>query len=92
MYKYKECMVAQTQKIIIMVISDNPHYITILKGIAKHIKENQIESLLNGRQGIISFWINSVKAQVNSLGEKSIAILTNDINHIIDKILGVDFQ
>lgn len=75
-----------------MVISDNPNYVTILKGIAQHIKENQVESLLDGRQGIISFWINGIKAQVKSLGEKSIAILTNDINHIIDKILGTDFQ
>jgi len=75
-----------------MVISDNPHYVTILKSIAKHIKENQIESLLNGREGIISFWIDGVKKQVNSLGDKSVRILTNDINHIIDKILGVDFQ
>jgi hypothetical protein len=75
-----------------MVISDNPKYVTILKGIAKHIKENQIESLCFGRQGIISFWIKGIKNQVNSLGEKSIAILTKDINHIIDKILGVEFQ
>lgn len=75
-----------------MVISDNPHYVTILKGIAQHIKENQIESLLYGRQGIILFWINSIKSQVNSLGDKSVKILTNDINHIIDRILGVDFQ
>jgi hypothetical protein len=75
-----------------MIISDNPNYVTILKGIAKHIKENQVESLLNGRQGIISFWISGVKEHVNSLGEKSIAILTNDINHIIDKILGVNFD
>lgn len=74
-----------------MVISDNPHYVTILKGIAKHIKENQIESLLNGRQEIITFWINGIKNQVNTLGEKSTAILNNDINHIIDMILGVDF-
>ena len=74
-----------------MVISDNPNYVTILKGIAKHIKENQIESLLNGRQDIISYWINAIKDSVKTLGEKSIAILTNDINHIIDRILGVDF-
>lgn len=75
-----------------MVISDNPNYVTILKGIAKHIKENQIESLTFGRKSIISFWIEGIKNQVNSLGEKSIAILTIDINHIIDKILGVEFQ
>jgi len=75
-----------------MVISDNPNYVTILIGIAQHIKENQVESLLDGREGIISFWINGVKNSVNSLGEKSISILTNDINHIIDKILGTDFQ
>lgn len=75
-----------------MVISDNPEYVTILKGIAKHIKENQIESLCFGRQGIISFWIEGIKNQVNSLGEKSIAILTKDINHVIDKILGVEFK
>lgn len=75
-----------------MVISDNPNYVTILKGIAKHIKENQIESLTFGRQGIISFWIEGIKNRVNSLGEKSIAILTRDINHIVDKILGVEFQ
>lgn len=75
-----------------MVISDNPNYVTILKGIAKHIKENQIESLCLGRQGIISFWIEGIKNRVNSLGEKSIAILTKDINHIIDKILGIEYD
>lgn len=74
-----------------MVISDNPNYATILKGIAKHIKENQVESLLTGRQGIISFWINAIKNRVRTLGEKSVAILTADINHVIDRILGVDF-
>ena len=85
-----KCVVKQNLKT--MVISDNPNYVTILKGIAQHIKENQVESLLNGRKEIISFWINGVKDHVNSLGEKSISILSNDINHIIDKILGTDFQ
>ena len=74
-----------------MVISDDPNYVTVLKGIAKHIKENQIESLLLGRNGIIQHWISCLQ-QIRKVGEKSISILTNDIHHIIDRILGVDFQ
>jgi hypothetical protein len=75
-----------------MVISDDPNYVTVLKGIAKHIKENQIESLSFGRKGIISFWIDNLNSlRKKPIGEKSVAIFTHDINHIIDKILGVEF-
>jgi hypothetical protein len=75
-----------------MVISDNPNYVVILKSIAKEIKKNQVSSLLQGRDGIIESWIDDVRNHVNSLGDKSVYILTNDINYIIDKILGVDFK
>ena len=51
-----------------MVISDNPNYVKILKGIAQYIKENQVESLLDGREGIISFWINGVKNHAHQVG------------------------
>lgn len=74
-----------------MVISDDPNYVTVLKGIAKHIKENQIENLLLGRSGIIQHWISCL-LEIRKVGEKSLAILTNDINFIIDKIMGYDFQ
>lgn len=75
-----------------MVISDSPNYVAILKVIAKDIKQNQVSSLLEGRKKIISSWINAIKENVKTLGNESIDILTNDINNIIDKILGVDFQ
>lgn len=75
-----------------MVISDNLNYSTILKSIAKDIIDNMIEYFLQGREHIIMFWLNNINDSVNSLGEKSIVILIKDINHIIDKILGVDFE
>jgi len=76
-----------------MIISQDPNYVTVLKGIAKHIKENQIESLCLGRKGITSFWIDNLNSiRKNPIGEKSTNILSNDINSIIDKILGVDFE
>ena len=74
-----------------MLISQDPNYVTVLKGIAKHIKENQVENLLLGRTGIIEHWITCLQ-EIRKVGEKSIAILTNDINHIIDLIMGYEFQ
>jgi hypothetical protein len=60
-----------------------------LKGISKHLIENQVEFLLLGRKGIITHWLTCLK-EVRPVGEKSITILSNDINHIIDKIYGYE--
>ena len=84
-------MVAQTQNDEIMVISDHPKYLEVLGGIIDHLKTHQVESLLMGRKGIVTFWLNSAKSTLK-IGEKSIAILTRDINYIIDKVYGYDFQ
>ena len=84
-------MVAQTQNDKIMVISDSPRYLEVLGGIIDHLRTNQVQSLLMGRNGIIKFWIDNAKETLK-IGEKSIAILTRDINYIIDKVYGYDFQ
>lgn len=75
-----------------MLISEDKNYINVLKGISKDIIVNQVSSLLQGRKKIIEFWINSLKETHPNTGEKSLTIFTNDINSIIDRILGVNFN
>lgn len=75
-----------------MVISDNPKYIDMLKVIATNVSNNKLECLISGRECIINEWIDIFKQGTNSFGEKSIQILTKDINSILDKILGCEFE
>ena len=75
-----------------MIISEDKNYILVLKLISKDIIVNQVSSLLQGRKKIIEFWINSLKEKLPNTGEKSLIIFTNDINSIIDRVLGVNFK
>jgi hypothetical protein len=74
-----------------MVISDDPNYITVLKKIAKHLLENQVESLLMGRDEVIKFWTTNLLEVHPNTGSKSIQIFTNDVDVILDKVYGVEF-
>tara|TARA_R110000851_G_scaffold77811_1_gene171714 strand:- start:139 stop:366 length:228 start_codon:yes stop_codon:yes gene_type:complete len=75
-----------------MVISDNPKYKEIIFTIAKTINNEKLETLLKGRIVVIKEWIEVIRSGCRTLGDKSIVILTNDINNVIDKIMGVDFE
>ena len=69
-----------------MVISDDKNYVQVLKGIAQQLKENQIEYLLNGREGTINHWVSCLREIKPNISSISIGIITKDINFIIDKL------
>lgn len=75
-----------------MNIREHKYYPKVLKGIALDIKENQISSLALGRNGIINHWINNAKEVLNHFSQNDEKEFTEDINHIIDKIMGVEFK
>lgn len=74
------------------MIRQNIHYPTVLKGIALEIKTNQIQSLGLGRNGIVKHWVDNAREILNRFNKEDEKEFTEDINHIIDKIMGVEFK
>lgn len=75
-----------------MNIRQNKNYPTVLKGIALEIRSNQIQSLGLGRNGIIKHWVQNAKEVVKNFTGDDEKDLKEDINHIIDKIMGIEFN
>lgn len=74
-----------------MTINEDKGYNTVLKHIASHELKYITDGLLSGRQSIIDKWISFV-SHGRTLGPKSISILSNDVDCIIDQIYGIQFN
>jgi hypothetical protein len=73
------------------LITTNPKYMDILELIAKDIHSNTLVTLTQSRQGVVDYWIEEVRNCVRTLGPESTKVLSRDINHILDRVMGVDF-
>lgn len=77
-----------------MILRDDPNYETVLGDIAVEISSNQIHTLAMGRIGLVNFWIKGLQDTFapKPIGPISLKHFKQDVDYIITRIMGIDFE